>query len=156
MGVLAGITLTRVEATPYRLRYLMTSTGGGGGTILGNHAGATPDLRTDALTAAENGFQELPLYRALSVPLGWMAGAAQVQARELLLGGPIHVQITPRSDVNVNWAVDANEGAAAGDAASAGFFVYVLASPGARVGATAYLDIKLRRTIDDGGVRAVP
>jgi hypothetical protein len=89
-----------------------------------------------------------------------------VQARNLLLEGPIHVQITPRlGDPGLpppgpgpEWAIDANEGAAAGDPGSAGYFVYVLESPGQNgvSNSTAYLDIKLRRTVDDGGVRVLP
>jgi hypothetical protein len=168
MGVLPGITVELVDETPYRLRYLLTATGDLGATVIPNAAGASPDLRTDALAAAERGVFGVPILKAMQVPLDTSPGApaAQAQARNLLLEGPIHVQITPRlSDPafqppgpGPEWAIDANEGAAAGDPASAGYFVYVLESPGTNgiANSTAYLDIKLRRTKDDGGIAVKP
>jgi hypothetical protein len=170
MGLTPGITIELVDTTPYRLRYLLTLTGqSAGAVVLPNAAGASPDLRTDALSAAERGVFGIPVLKAMQVPLDTSPGApaAAVQARNLLLEGPIHVQITPRRGNPVlvppgpgvvEWAIDANEGAAAGDPASAGYFVYVLESSAAQgvEGQTAYLDIKLRRTKDDGGIRVLP
>jgi hypothetical protein len=164
MGALPGYTAVLVDASPYRLRYLLTCTGvGGASTIIPNALGATPDLRTDALGAASFGTLGLPILKAMQVTLDTSVGAqaAQVQARNLLLEGPIKVTITPRSGVGGVGvpdmvAVDANEGAAAGDPPSAGYFVYLLAALGqgrGHAGETLYLDIKLRHTIDDGGVK---
>jgi hypothetical protein len=169
MGVSPGITLELVEQTQYRLRYLLTATGDLGDTILPNAEGASPDLRTDALAAAQPGVFGIPILKAMQVPLepaGPGVPTPLQQARNLLIEGPIHVQITsrmgdpaiPPEGPGPEWAIDANEGAAAGDPASAGYFVYVLESPGQNgvADSTAYLDIKLRRTKDDGGVRVTP
>jgi hypothetical protein len=168
MGVSPGILVELVDKTPYRLRYLLTATGDLGDTIIPNAEGVSPDLRSDALAAAQRGVFGIPILKAMQVPLdtGGGAPAPQAQARSLLLEGPIHVQITPRlgdpalppAGPGPEWAIDANEGAAAGDPGSAGYFVYVLESPGQNgiANSTAYLDIKLRRTVDDGGVRVTP
>lgn len=162
MGALPGTTIQLVERTPYRLRYLLTSTGEIGDTVLPNAADTTPDLRTDALAAAQHGFFGIPILQAMSVPLNTAGGtpAPQVQARSLLLEGPIEAKIIPRQGAagagpGSGWVVDADEGAAAGDPASAGFFVYVI-SAGIVAAETAYLDIKLRRTKDDGGIAVKP
>ena len=44
-----AITITLVENTPFRLRYLLVNSGSplGGSATIPNDAGATPDLRTD-------------------------------------------------------------------------------------------------------------
>jgi len=157
MGLITNMSATLVEATPYRLRYLLTTTDDRSGAgLISNALGATPDLRTDALTAAQNGIEGLPLYNTVAVPV-----ANQAEARRILLGesgatpavianvgGHCTAQLTPRSGLRV-FTVDANEGAAAGDPASAGYAVYIVYTGGGSLGDTAYLDIKRARSKDD-------
>jgi hypothetical protein len=155
MGATPAISFQLVDATPYRLRYLCTTFGGGQlPVVLPNAGQATPDLRTDAASAAPGSGQN-PMITVVST-----AVVNQVEARKVLLGEqPVpgaltpagarklraHCQITQRNPAAaalVNWDVDADEGANAGSAASAGFPVLVLdLSTNLEDGVTAYLDI---------------
>jgi hypothetical protein len=145
MGQSASVNFTLVDATPYRNRYLLTPTGVSGTTVLPNAAGATPDLRTDLTENHAGG-----LRKAVTTPV-----ANQAEARRILLGeenagaplqahiGRAHCYITPRGGTRLRWAVDADEGAAAGSAPSAGFpvlLVFVDASE-IVIGDSAYLDV---------------
>jgi hypothetical protein len=152
----AGITFVLVDSTPYRIRYLMTA-GEDGSTVLPNAAGVTPDLRTDALACTlfgtVSGADQIPLFQLLSLAV---ANQAQARARMLSHVNPeipafdykrrCRVEIQPcRTVVSATtWSVDANEGAAAGDPASAGFPVLIVSNDqGGGGGDTAYLDIHL-------------
>jgi hypothetical protein len=159
----AVISITLIEATPYRLRYLLADSGNGQNVILTNRSltEATPDLRGDcARAAAANRLAGAPLLAQVSLGV-----TNQNQARHVLngheltdAGAPItvpaaanviraHCKITGRTGRN-DWDVDVNEGAAAGDAQSAGFPVVIVGSDGV-AGSTAYLDIFLVHTRHD-------
>ncbi|KKM17856.1 hypothetical protein LCGC14_1671530 [marine sediment metagenome] len=167
MGAAPSVTATLVEATPYRLRYLLRSTGNGGVSVLTNQnslpvaAGVIiggVDLRVDSRSAAGAGVNGLPLYENMLV-----AVANQAEARRMLMGEggatPAIVatgahaiaMITPKSsevpDVGGPWAVDANEGAAAGSAPSAGFAVLVITPPAQEAGDLALLDIHFEHSV---------
>lgn len=156
MGGAPGITFALVDATPYRLRYLCTVVGGAQPVVLPNAAGATPDLRTDA-DAATPGSARNPLLEVVSTPV-----TNQAEARRVMLGEQglpaasrklrAYCRMQPRRAAGVafvNWIVDANEGAAAGDPGSAGFPVLVVdVSDVGQVGALAYLDIFAAHTHD--------
>lgn len=152
MGVVP-ITIALIEATPYRLRYRLTDNGSGNNVILTNRGltEATPDLRGDcARAAAANDAAGTPLLQQVS-----LAVANQAQARHVLNGEDVpgtqvpteaniiraHCRIVGRTGRN-NWDVDVNEGAAAGDAQSAGFPVVLVGSSGVAT-TTAILDIHL-------------
>lgn len=164
MGAGPSVTFQLVEATPYRLRYLLTSQGQPGSTVLPNAAGATPDLRTDSLGGAESGTFGVPLNRLLNVPVANQAEARRLLMGERTIGSPAiittglqaHAEVHARTGaagtgVGGTWLVDADEGANAGDPASAGFAVLVVTPPdGAVAEDVAYLDIHLKRTYDDG------
>jgi hypothetical protein len=133
-----------VESTPYRLRYELTTVGAPNeNTVIGNSGGPSPDLKTDNLPPA--GAFASPLRNLINAPV-----ENQDQARAVLLGHqnvpgapPItnryraHMTITPRDNPEVVigspiipvWRVDANEGAAAGDPASASRVVVVAQGP---------------------------
>lgn len=154
MGVTPSVTLALVDSTPYRLRYLMTATGQPGFTTLPNALGVTPDLRTDAQAGALSSVGSgAPLLEVLGIAVADQAGARRLLLGDVvasaapLLPGGLHARakITPRNRGGlVGWAVDADEGAAAGDPASAGFGVYVIDPPtNAAGGEEAYLDIHL-------------
>jgi hypothetical protein len=147
-----------VERTPCRLRYLLTSTNQAGISVLTNQdslpapAGTIiggVDLRFNAREAAESGSLGLPLLEAVGIP-----AANQGQARGLLLGGTLkvnaggsieaHIVLRTGVDVQGYWGLDADEGAAAGSAGSAGFAVLLIDPPDG-VGNEAYLDIHFRR-----------
>ena len=158
MGATPSVTAALVERTPYRLRYLLTSSGQIGSAVLTNAnqlavASGTliggVDLRVNALAAAEHGTLGLPLLEKLATP-----AANQSTARQVLMGGglkgehgSIDCRLTQRGFgvAPSVWLLDANEGAAAGDANSAGFAVLVITPPDV-IGHEAYLDIHLRRT----------
>lgn len=153
-----GATAVLVESTQYRLRYELTSTGVLTPSVISNFGGGTPDLKTDNLPPAAP--FDSPLRNLINAPV-----ANQAQARAVLMGHqnvpgapPIvnlyraHVAVTPRGEPPVPaaisiWAVDVNEGAAAGDPASAGRIVVVVRAPGAP-GYTAELDIVAQYTVD--------
>lgn len=145
MGAGPFVTFALVDVTPYRLRYLVTTTGGAGGTVLPNAGGATPDLRTDALGGPR------PILDVVSTPVADQAEARQVLMGEAPLPGLLHAHTEingrgPPADI-INWIIDSNEGAAAGDAPSAGFAVLIVLTPaGAAVGATAYLDVHVQHS----------
>lgn len=138
-----ALTASLVERTPDVLRYLVTSDGQATASpdsvVIPNAAGATPDLRTDAGGAA--GWAGSALDDLVST-----AAATQAAARTLLdgiglttAGAPGTTNLdTARGRLSVrarnslgdqHWGVDANEGAAAGDAPSAGFAVLVVTGP---------------------------
>jgi len=90
-----AITAALVEATGYMLKYLLTQDGVSAGSptvdsflVIPNNGGATPDLRTDALTgAAAEGHGKLQeIIRARIDGYGPIAAGAlsQAQARALL------------------------------------------------------------------------
>jgi hypothetical protein len=156
---LPAITIALIEATPYRLRYLLTDSGNGANVILTNRglAEATPDLRGDcARAAAGNDSASAPLLEQVSLPT-----ANQAQARHVLNGHNeagvqvptaaniirAHCRVVGRTGRN-DWDVDVNEGNAAGDAGSAGFPVVLVGSDGV-AGTTAILDIHLTHTHHD-------
>ncbi len=145
MGAGPFVTFALVDATPYRLRYLVTTLGGAGATVLPNAAGATPDLRTDALGGPR------PILDVVSTPVADQAEARQVLMGEAPLPGLLHAhtEITgrePAADI-FSWTIDANEGAAAGDAPSAGFSVLIVVTPaGVAVGVTSYIDVHVQHS----------
>ena len=163
MGILNPL-VTLVDATPYRLRYLCTTRGGGPALfVIPNALGATPDLRTDALTSpAASGLSLLS--RALTTAVTNAAQARKVlcnddtsalPAQAVVDGYRARIKITPRrptvAGVGDNaWdriACDANEGLAAGSAPSTGFAVVVYArSAQAQGQASVYIDIELIHT----------
>lgn len=90
-----AITAVLVEASAYLLKYLLTQDGVSAGSpfvdstlLLPNNGGATPDLRTDALTgaAAEGASNLLRIMRARIDGFGPIAAGplTQAQARALL------------------------------------------------------------------------
>jgi hypothetical protein len=147
-----AITFALVEVTPHKLRYLATaaaSTNSFDTGVIPNAAGVTPDLRTDAST-----FEQSALDKLVST-----AAANQAAARALLNGDLLdtvgelpteraHLSVMPRDAIAAgesSWTVDANEGAAAGAAPSAGFAVIVVNGPsGAN---TAYITLQFDHTI---------
>jgi hypothetical protein len=145
-----------VEATAYRLRYELTSTAAPlEKLVIGNSGAPSPDLKTDNLPPSCP--SESPLRNLINASV-----KNQEQARAVLLGHQhvggapevtnlyrAHMTITPREAppptpqspfVIPAWCVDANEGAAAGDPASANRVVVVAQGP-AIVGYTAELEI---------------
>lgn len=167
MAAIVAFTLKTV--TPYRLRYLCSTVDIHDGDsisvgVLPNAGGATPDLRTDTMI-----WHGYPISDLVSTP-----AANQTLARRLLLAdrqvAPADLDfergntlLTPRNSWNVftffpKWSVDANEGAAAGDPASAGFPVFTLtgppgilipgAGPPIPVPAECYLDLYFHHTDD--------
>lgn len=156
--LLGGATAKLVESTPFRLRYELTSTGVPPSSVIPNAGGATPDLKTDNLPPSAP-FAS-PLRSLLDAPV-----SNQEQARAVLMGHQnvpgapnitkvyrAHTTVTPRQAPDVptavpTWTVDVNEGAAAGDPASAGRVVIVVQAPGAP-GYTAELDVYAQHTFD--------
>jgi hypothetical protein len=164
MGATPSITFTLVYASPYRLRYLMVGNGGEIASILPNAAGATPDLRTDAV-AATPGSARNPMREVVEnqVAAGDASRGTLFSQRITLVGNPTlprlacETKVTPRTPPTGDvtglvrpWVVTADEGAAAGDPASAGFPVIVATPPGRGVGESAYLDIKVAHSETDG------
>lgn len=167
MGAGPSVTATLVDATPYRLRYLLESTGQPGTSVLTNeNAIPTPagllivgvDLRFNARDGIPTAVPGMPLFELLGT-----AVANQAEARRLLLGEGgalpqivntgqhIHSDITQRAfdaDNPGSWRVDADEGANAGVAASAGFGVLLITPPAAVANLEAYLDVHLKHSID--------
>lgn len=164
MGVGPSLTAELVSATPYRLRYLLTSTGQPGACVLTNEDAlpapgpnimAGVDMRLNSQAAAQQGRLGLPLRSLLGT-----AVADQAEARQVLMGEAG----TPPGTTDVNavatiqaraqgvgvlagpWTVDAQEGAAAGAAGSAGFAVLEVTPPAADAGWEAYLEIRLQNT----------
>lgn len=155
----AVIAFQLVTVTPYRLRYLCTRTTVEQGDtvatgVLPNAAGASPDLRTDSAVWRNYAMNALVSKAALN----------QSAARRILLGVDTtqfldfpraHTIIVPRNSqagalLTPQWSVDANEGAAAGSAASAGFGVLIVKGPvePLNIAPEAYLDIYFQHTDD--------
>jgi hypothetical protein len=133
----------RIESTPHRLRYELTTIGAPNEvTVITNSGAPSPDLRTD----------NSPPAGAFVSPLRALINAHvmdQKQARAVLSGhqnvigaptvtrmGRARMTITARTaptevgPITIPvWVVDANEGAAAGDPASAGRAVVVVQGP---------------------------
>lgn len=133
----------RIESTPHRLRYELTTIGVPSEfTVISNSGGASPDLKTD----------NAPPAGAFASPLRALIDAHvdnQAQARAVLSGhqdvpgaptitrmNRARMSITPRTTPTLTgpitipaWTVDANEGAAAGDPASAGRAVVIVQGP---------------------------
>jgi hypothetical protein len=149
----SAVSIVLVEALPNRLRYLLTTLGTGlATTVLKNAELPTPDLRTDSPPAFPGSGRNF-LLEIVSTPV-----ANQAEARQLLLG-PLevfdrvidstrphaHCRIVPRNGnpgTLTLWNLDANEGAAAGNAPSAGFAVLLINVPlNCQPGLTAYLDV---------------
>lgn len=132
MGVAPGCTIALVEATPHRLRYLLTASGTGAVTTLPNTGGVTPDLTTDCVKAVS------PLRELVTTAI-----TSQAEARRLLMGEQststpniahvhrAHCYITARTP-KASWAVDVDV---------IGTAPVVKIDPPATGGATAYLDI---------------
>jgi hypothetical protein len=160
-----AITFTLVESTPNRLRYLAAQDGVvtsptnpdvDGLAVIPNDGGATPDLRTDAspgpldaiINSRLNGFP--PNTGSPVVPAGPLT---QAQARALYnsddaasavltndLVGRAVVEVTPRGDGRIAWAVDVNvDGQGDG--------VFEVRSDIGTV-ADAYIDFHFRHTLD--------
>mgnify|MGYP001566309083 CR=1 FL=1 len=160
---MALIVVGLVEATPYRLRYLVDQNGVvssppnqlvDGTVVIPNDGGATPDLRTDA-----NPFMRIrEVMRARLDGLGQLpAGVALTQAAaralldsvlpESVLPGNRNthrcvLQVTPTKDNSaIAWGVDANVDAQ-GDPV-----IVVASSIGLGLG-QAYVDVVLRHSFD--------
>lgn len=154
-----AIVAQLVDATPYRLRYLLTQTVNSPAaadtyTLPNTIGGATPNLDTDSIV--NSGVSASPLHRMIDVRNnGWgpiAAGAInQAQARALFNSddnaGAVNTSfqvvraitnVTPRAG-QYSWAVDWNVDAQ-GDP------VCVVNAPAGA--GTAYLDIHVRHTND--------
>jgi len=154
-----AIVAQLVDATPYRLRYLLTQTvnspaAADAMTIPNIIAGATPNLDTDSIV--NTGVGGSPLHRMIDVRNnGWgpiVAGAiTQAQARAMFASDDNAAAVNTSFQVvraittiqartgQYNWAVDWNVDAQ-GDPD-----VDIIAPAGA---GTAYLDIHVRHTND--------
>jgi len=152
-------TAKLVESTPHRLRYELTSTGEQNAfLVIPNSGKSSPDLKTDNSPPA--GAFASPLRGLINAPV-----QNQDQARAVLMGHqnvsgapPItnvnraRTVLTPRGipagQITVPaWLADADEGAAAGDPASAGRAVVVVHAPPA-TGYTAELEIFVPHSYD--------
>lgn len=144
-----------VESTARRLRYEVTSTGvANEALIIPNAGGPSPDLRTD--NSPPTGEIASPLHHLLEA-----AVTNQDQARAVLMGhqnvpgAPFptdayraRTTVIPREVPPIAlgittipiWTVDVNEGAAAGDPASANHAVVIVQGP-PTVGYTAEVEI---------------
>jgi hypothetical protein len=158
MGAGPSVTFQLVDATPYRLRYLCTSVGGGSNpTVLPNAGLATPDLRTDAVAAAP-GSGRNPILEVVSTPVADQAEARRILMGELsappnaALGLHAHSRTSQRGTniglAVINWTTDADEGAAAGSAASAGFAVLLISISPLVSDVPAILDIHCKHSYD--------
>lgn len=137
-----AITASLIERTPNKLRYLCVSNGGATASpdsvVIPNADGVTPDLRTDAAGFTGSALDDL----VSTTPI-----ADQAAARALLNGTGLTavgdlptsrgiLSITPRNSLgDQHWGIDANEGAAAGSAPSAGFAVAVVTGPNVNLAA---------------------
>ena len=154
-GPVIGFAAVIVESTPYRLRYRLTANGqGGGGWISNFGGGASPNLHTDLTPNAVVAPTEPrgPLRDLIDTPVASAAEARRLLCGEENAGAPNfahvrrgHVFIRCRADPTgaiapQPWTVDVDEGAAAGDALSAGRAV-VTVGPPAVLNAVAYLDV---------------
>lgn len=163
MGV-TGPTVTLVDATPYRLRYLVDRVSRANPiVIIPNGGGASPDLWTDALSAAGQAGSLPLLARALNQAVA-TGGTGQGEARKVLLeddtsatpaqvaidGYRVHCKLTPRGPTlpQVGISIDANEGANAGAPASSnGRAVLVIGvGTGQVTDGYHYLDVELVHT----------
>ena len=147
-----AITASLIERTPHKLRYLCVSDGAATASpdsaVIPNADGVTPDLRTDAA-----GFTGSALDVLVST-----AVVTQADARELLDGVGLtsagdlpteraHLCVTPRNSIgDQHWGVDADEGANAGSAPSAGFGVIVVSGPNVNL-AAAIVELQFDHTI---------
>jgi hypothetical protein len=149
-----AITGVLVERTPHKVRYTCTSNGGATASpdsfVIPNADGVTPDLRTDA--GGLLGFQGSALDLLVSTPV-----VTQADARELLNGiglTAVGDLSTERGELSIaplnslgdqHWGIDANEGAAAGSAPSAGFAVLVITGPNVNL-ASAIAELRFDHT----------
>lgn len=145
-----AITISLVESTPFRMRYLLVNSGSplGGSANIPNDAGATPDLRTD-LDAAAGPLRQI-MYAGVS-GIGTVAAGAldQAGARALLLSdntGSVGNDKVPRAVTMLTirsgagtWSVDANVDGQADP---------VLTVTSSAAAGTAYIDIWARHSID--------
>ena len=146
-----AITVSLVESTPFRLRYLLVNSGSplGGSATIPNDAGATPDLRTDLATDPSGPMRAIA--RAGVDGIGIIAAGALTQAgaRAILNSdntgnvGNDYVPravmtLTPRSGA-ATWAADAN--------VDGGTDPVVDITSSAAAG-ECYLDIHARHSID--------
>lgn len=162
-----ALTATLVEATPKRLRYLLTNVSPASTSVtLPNDAGATPDLRTDCVTGlgttkSSQGARGLCLLDIMQARINGIgpiaAGTAlnQAQARAILLSDDAASAVltnynVPRAIATVaartngrNWSVDANVD-------GQGDPVLVVTVSSAVANDAAYLDIFMRDTRDEG------
>ncbi len=147
-----ALTATLVESSPYRLRYLITSSTAAGVTVtIPNIAGVTPDLRTDLSTAPSGPLREI--VRAGVDGIGTVAAGALTlaQARDIMLsdgsGASVGNDLVPRAIVSLqpktgaasSWAVDVSVLA---------FNPQVVVTIGAAAVAECYLDIHMRHSYD--------
>jgi hypothetical protein len=148
-----AITFQLVESTPYRLRYLATTSATGpDGGIIPNNGGASPDLQTDlandpsgplraCVNARRNGFG--------FVPAGTPLTQAQARAvlntdnlKQVTIGNSPVTAITTRQIVaptTAQWAVDIGVDGEGDPVVQ----VATVAGPG-----TCYIDIHCRHSID--------
>lgn len=173
-----AITAQLVEASSFMLKYLLTQDGASTGSpltdstlVIPNSGGATPDLRTDALTGAgaegHSHLQEIIRARIDGYPPLAAGALTRAQARSLLNSDDnanavltnrnvqsARMHIYPRSQGAAGFGVGAQAGApvtwlcdadvdASGDPVVA---VFTARRPPAA--STAYLEVKLRHTID--------
>lgn len=161
-----ALTAALVEATPDRLRYLLTQDGVvtsptnpdvDGLVVIGNDGSPTPDLLTDIQSAAGGSVSGLPLKTPIDAGRNGVAAVAagaltQAGARAVLLSDdaanilgndltPRAVcEVTSREDAVVQFAVDANVDGSANP-------VLEVRSSVGNAG-TGYLDVHLRHTLD--------
>lgn len=145
------IVFTAVEITPYRLLYRVTTVAQEVGPLSGIITNRTPPgtgLRTDSGL-----YSHSPLNDLVSTPT-----PTTTDARRVLLGNTqitnasiefprLKLSITARSQPagNALWSANAVEGAAAGDALSAGFAVIVVGAPNTD-GLIGYVDLHFKHT----------
>ena len=75
-----ALTISLVEATPNRLRYLLTVAGGAGGANITSTGAATPDLLTDSLQGPIK-----KIAKVITDGYGTLASGAQTQAKSRAL-----------------------------------------------------------------------
>lgn len=146
-----SITVTLVESTPYRLRYLAVNSGSplGGTANIPNDGGATPDLRTDLSNDPAGPMRAI--VRAGLDGIGTVAAGAltQAQARAIMNSdntGSVGNDYVPRAITRIyarsgtaDWGVDINVDGGADP------IVSIISSAAA---GEAYIDIHVRHSID--------
>ena len=147
-----ALTAVLVESTPYRLRYLITSSTAAGLIVtIPNVAGVTPDLRTDLATAPSGPLREI--IRAGVDGIGTVAAGALTlaQARDIMnsdgsgasvgndLVSRAVLTLTPRVNAVASWATDVSVLA---------FNPQIVVTIGVALVADCYLDIHMRHSYD--------